>query len=193
MSRRGRLVLAAVVALVAAAAVAFLVLGGDEPPALEAATSYDELGGREEPGATVANALTYMHNRGDEPIVLEGARILGSSVPPVRFLVAGADRTDDVQGGVDAQCPPPYFKPGSVKALRGFSLPPDTTEKGKQGAVLIFCLTAPKAPARVRMAELELTYRQDGERRTLTIPNRFTICVDTRARCEAESESEETF
>ena len=85
------------------AAVAVVVLSrGEQPHALEAKTSYDELGGREQEDDTVSNSLTYMYNRSDKPIVLQDARIIASGdVPSFRFLVAGANRTERRPRGVD--------------------------------------------------------------------------------------------
>ena len=131
-----------------------------------------------------------MYNRSDQPIELESAKVIarGPNVPTdFRFLVAGPNRTDDALGGVDHRCPPTYFKRASMKPLRGFVLQPDSTPTGKEGAVLIICFTVPPAPARFRITETSIAYVQDGDRRTVTFPNRFSMCAAKDRKCDPEA------
>lgn len=196
LRRRPGLALAAAAVAIAAIVAAVLILRGPEPQALDAHTSYDELGGRREGGETIANGLIYMFNRSEKPIELESAKVIagGPNVPTdFRFLVAGPNRTSDAQGGVDHHCPPAYFKRESMQPLRGFVLQPDSTPTGKQGAVLIICFTVPPAPSRFRITETSITYRQDGERRTLTFPNNFVLCAARGGKCDPAATGQDSF
>jgi hypothetical protein len=196
LRRRPGLALAAVAVAVAAVVAAVLILRGPEPQALDAHTAYDELGTSREGGETVANGLVYMFNRSDKPIELEGAKVIagGPNVPTdFRFLVAGLNGTTGVQGGAELRCPPTFFSRARMKPLRGFVLQPVSTPTGKRGAVLIICFTMPPAPSRFRITETSITYRQDGERRTLTCPNNFVLCAARGGKCDPDATGQDSF
>jgi hypothetical protein len=189
VSARRRLTLAAAAGLLVVAVVLFLVLRhGEGDPALDASTSYDELSTHKSGGETLANALVYLHNRSGKPITLQGASVKTTGKAPreFRFLVAGPGRTDDVQGGVEEQCPPSFFTAQSIKPVSGFRLEPDATAAGRQGAVLITCFTVPDAPSRFRFTEMTVTYLQDGKRRTATFPNHFAVCSAPGGKCDPD-------
>lgn len=197
LRRRPAVALAAAAAAVAViAAAGLIVLRGPEPPALDAHAAYDEFATKREGGETIANALVYMFNRSEKPIELEGAKVTaaGPNVPTdFRFLVAGPDRTDDAQGGVELRCPPRFFKRQSMRPLPGFVLAPDSTAAGKQGAVLITCFTVPPAPSRFRITETTVTYRQDGEQHTVRFPNRFLVCAAPDNKCDPSATPQDQF
>jgi hypothetical protein len=192
VTRRVRLLgLAGLLVLVAGAAV--LVFGrpdGDGAEPLDAG-SVGDLTQALEGGATFADADVVLYNRADSPLTLESVRVIadGPDVPAsFRFLVAGPDRTDDIQGGADLQCPPSFFKPKSMGPVRGFTLQPRSTATGGEGAVLITCFKAPAESGRFRITGLRITYRHDGDRRTVTISRNLAVCVAPDARCEPVGE-----
>ena len=189
LRRRPGLALAGAAVAIAAIVAAGLILRGPEPQALDAHTSYDELATNREGGETIADGSIYMLNRSDKPIELESAKVIavGPNVPTdFRFLVAGLDGTTGAQGGAELRCPPTFFSRARMKPLPGFVLPPASTPTGKRGAVLITCFTVPPAPSRFRITKTSITYRQDGERRTLTFPNSFALCAARGGKCDPD-------
>jgi len=195
VNRRRRFALVLAVAVVAVAAVIVVLRGREAEPALDASTAYDQLSVRKSGGETVVNALVYLSNRSDKPIELQSASVktAGKAPSDFRFLVAGPARDGDAAGGMGPKCPPDYFKRPSIKPLTGFTLEPEQTAVGKQGAVLITCFTMPAAPSRFRFTEMTVRYRQDGELRSTTFPNHFALCAAPRHKCDPDGTAQGDF
>jgi hypothetical protein len=161
--------------------------GGNGSEPLDAGSGGD-LSQRLEGGQTFADADVYMFNRSDAPLTLESVEVVarGPNIPSsFRFLVAGNDRTTDIQGGADLKCPPDFFKPESIEPVRGFVLAPRSTPEGKQGAVLITCFKGPPNPGHFNITDLRITYTSDGKQRTTTIPRVLAVCTARNQRCDA--------
>ncbi len=168
---------------------------GPDDPALEAHTAYDQFGTRREGGETVANGLVYLYNNSKQPIVLEAARNLATGDIPddFRFLVHARSAGDEFPGGIELQCPPSFFKKATMRPLNGFVLQPRSSESGKLGAVLITCFTVPPSPSRLHITKTRISYRQDGDPRSLTFTNDFAVCGAPKGRCDAGTGATNSF
>jgi hypothetical protein len=174
--------------VVAVIAVLLIARSKDDAPEPLDIGSGGDLSQRLEDGQTFADADVYMFNRGDQPLTLDRVEVVarGPNIPSrFRFIVAGRHRTDDVLGGADLKCPPEFFKPASLRPLRGFVLHPRSTPEGEEGAVLITCFKAPPSPGHFEITHLRITYTSDSEQRTTTIPRVLAICTERRGkRCD---------
>ena len=178
LSNRRVAIAAAVLALLAAALVAYLLARDGEPsPGPLRAEENSQLSGPARTNREFMYGVPVVRNEGDEPAVLESASFVDASpgLEIVRTLVAGPGRGANYIAS-SGRFPPRFSPLRDVHPLRGYRVPPQSEPAGERGAELVFVLRA-RRPGRYVTRGVRLDYSVGGDQHRRMLPNAFAACV----------------
>lgn len=144
----------------------------------------EAVGAALEPGQRYTDGLAAVLNTGTEPVRVLSVAPVGvrGDLPPYQVFMAAAGRGAPRRTRI-GESPDDVFNPASIKPLAGFTVPPQTTAEGREGAVIIVAYK-PGQAGWFSHQGLRLTYRADGQTRTVNIPTAYYGCVAPRAKCD---------
>ena len=183
-----RLLGIAVVMLLGIAAVAgsFSALRADEPgPGPLGSEEGSVVSLPQETGRPAVFSLAVASNSGDEDAVIDDAQLVGlpAGIKVVETKVSGNDRESNFAAEYDW----PSKRYSDLHDPKGFAVPPEASEAGRNGVQLIFVLRS-ETPGRYAFRGVDLDYRVGDRKYRNRLDYGFVACyrkagTPERGRC----------